>query len=439
MPDDPLRGEDELLRTARAYFAQLAATPVPSSLTGRPDFSAAGATGGRLLRRFAPVLAFIGIAAPLAFIIVVSMRLAPQHSLGVPGFPTFPPGQTLPTCAAAAPGATGAAGGGPQPPRAAASMAYDAATQQVVLFGGSNLDGSSAAYNQTWTWDGRTWTQRATAMTPPGREEAQMAYDPATKTIVLFGGVDTDGTPLTDTWIWDGTEWRPETLSVSPPPRRDAAIAYDDALGKVVMFGGWNSIVGGPAKYDDTWTWDGSNWTQLFPSTVPAKRASALMAYDPASHHLVMFGGDTGSSTNETWAFDGQNWSRVALPSSRTPPAREAFALAPDGANGTIVIFGGEEPSTPPGSSFPTVGASNDTWTWNEGRWTEQHPSVSPPARGVETIAGSMVYDAGLGVDVLYGGAMANGSQAWGDTWTWNGITWTKISDNTGPGGCRPY
>ncbi len=39
--------------------------------------------------------------------------------------------------------------------------------------------------------------------------------------------------------------------------------------------------------------------------------------------------------------------------------------MAPDPANDTIVIFGGEEPNTPQGNPYPTVGASNDTWTWS--------------------------------------------------------------------------
>ncbi len=47
-----------------------------------------------------------------------------------------------------------------------------------------------------------------------------------------------------------------------------------------------------------------------------------------------------------------------------------------------------------------------------------------------------MVYDAALGVDVAYGGAAGTSTQAWGDTWTWNGTTWTEISDNTGPIHC---
>jgi hypothetical protein len=284
-------------------------------------------------------------------------------------------------------------------------MAYDAPTQQVVLFGGTNADGSSPALNDTWTWNGH-WSRRSTVQAPPGRMEAAMAYDPRTRTIVLFGGDDTDGTWLTDTWIWDGAQWHLAKPATTPPARRDAAMAYDDALGAVVMFGGWNPVVGGPAKLNDTWAWDGSTWTQLFPATVPRKRAGAQMAYDAASGKLLMFGGDIGQATNETWTFDGRDWSRVPGPA---PPPRDSFSMT-QAAAGSIVVFGGEEPKTPPDGPNPTVGQSNDTWVWHDGSWTEEHPP--------------------LGVAVLYGGGSGSKLQALGDTSTWNGSGWREVSDN---------
>jgi hypothetical protein len=44
-------------------------------------------------------------------------------------------------------------------PRYGHAMAYEAARQRVVLFGGSG--GSSALLNDTWGWDGVAWTQVA--------------------------------------------------------------------------------------------------------------------------------------------------------------------------------------------------------------------------------------------------------------------------------------
>jgi hypothetical protein len=80
-------------------------------------------------------------------------------------------------------------------------MAYDAATRTVVLFGGSGRYGQRFA--GTWTWDGSTWAKQHPATSPPARYGASMAYHAATGTVVLFGGVDSDATGVTeDTWTW---------------------------------------------------------------------------------------------------------------------------------------------------------------------------------------------------------------------------------------------
>ena len=64
-------------------------------------------------------------------------------------------------------------------------MAYDAATSQVILFGGNN----GSYLGNTWAWNGSTWTNVATTG-PPARDNAQMAYDPATSQVILFGGIN---------------------------------------------------------------------------------------------------------------------------------------------------------------------------------------------------------------------------------------------------------
>jgi hypothetical protein len=305
-------------------------------------------------------------------------------------------------------------------------MAYDSATHEVVLFGGMVMRSSGGALSDTWVWDGMTWSQRAVSPHPPGRLEASAAYDRTNHRLLLFGGVDSDGTPYGDTWTWDGASWRQEHPANNPPPRRGAAIAYDDALGKIVMFGGWNPVVGGPAKLHDTWVWDASGWRELSPATVPSKRGSAVMDYDSKGGKLVMFGGDTGDKTNETWTFDGHDWSLMMEPAGASVPlAREATVMARNDSAGTLVLFGGEELV-----AQSTARLGNDTWTWNGHVWTEQHPTTKPPARGVETLASTMAYDEFLGLDVLYGGM--NGGGALGDTWTWNGSKWTEVSNNAG-------
>ena len=53
-------------------------------------------------------------------------------------------------------------------------------------------------------WDGSTWAKQAPASSPPARADAAMAYDAATGNVVLFGGVGLagDSVPFGDTWTW---------------------------------------------------------------------------------------------------------------------------------------------------------------------------------------------------------------------------------------------
>ncbi len=115
-----------------------------------------------------------------------------------------------------------------------------------------------------------------------------MAYDAATGTAVLFGGTANGRRSLADTWTWDGTTWTQQHPATSPPARTGAAMAYDAATGTVVLFGGYGS---GSTYFDGTWTWDGTTWTKQAPAVHPTARGDASMAYDAATCTVVLFGG----------------------------------------------------------------------------------------------------------------------------------------------------
>ena len=64
------------------------------------------------------------------------------------------------------------------------------------------------ALNDTWEWDGRTWTRKFVLLAPPSRVGAAMVYDPARKLTLLFGGVHSIAGLYADMWAWNGTAWR---------------------------------------------------------------------------------------------------------------------------------------------------------------------------------------------------------------------------------------
>jgi hypothetical protein len=313
-------------------------------------------------------------------------------------------GTVLPTVASASPQAldwTRQAPAASPRVRADAAMAYDAATGTTVMFGGYErlATGDLLPLGDTWTWDGTTWTRQAQADHPSPRYGAAMAYDAATGTMVLFGGYELASGALgvlNDTWTWNGTTWTQQHPAVSPPAlnRASAAMAYDAATGTVVL-----SEVDG-----STWTWNGTTWTQQTPAASPPARFGAAMAYDTATGTVVLFGGQssTGHLLADTWTWDGTTWTQQAPATS--PHFRYDTTMAYDATTGTVVLFGG----TATNREF------SDTWTWDGTTWTQQTPATHPFARGGDATA----YDATTGTVVLFGGYSLHGKFL-KDTWTW--------------------
>jgi uncharacterized protein (TIGR03437 family) len=281
-------------------------------------------------------------------------------------------------------------------------MAYDSAQGQVVLFGGQGYSGGITSLNDTWVWDGTNWTQESPQDSPPIRNGPAMAYDSAHDQVVLFGG-EYGADTYTDTWTWDGTNWTQVSPTTSPSVRHDHAMAYDPVHGQMVLFGG---AVGNNFSFlNDTWVWDGTNWTEVFPINSPPARFGHQMAYDSAHGKIVMFGGATRSLIyGDTWLWDGSNWTQA--PGVIGPPARYSHSMAYDTSEGQAVMFGG----------FGAGGDLGDTWLWNGSYWTQQQPQSSPSARSQS----AMAYDAGHDQAVLFGGINDLTTQYFSDTWTWS-------------------
>jgi hypothetical protein len=197
-------------------------------------------------------------------------------------------------------------------------------------------------------------------------------------------------------------------------------MVYDPAMGKILMFGGYGFNGSSSAEaLNDTWVWDGTNWTQLFPANSPSAREDISLVYDAASGNVVMFGGDEGSAGSElgdTWVWDGTNWTQLSPANS--PPVRANTMMAYDASAGNVVVFGGVS-----GFYGNKLG---DTWIWDGTTWTQQSPATSPSAR----LGGGMVYDPTVGHVLLIDGAF-NTSGPINEIWSWAGGTWTKVSSPT--------
>jgi hypothetical protein len=142
-------------------------------------------------------------------------------------------------------------------------MAYDAARRVTVLFGGST--DWTVDDDQTWEWNGATWTQRI-ASGPSARAGHSMTYDLARGVTVLFGGYDLN-TDLGDTWEWNGNAWTEQAVS-GPLPRSGHAMVYDRARAGTLLFGA---------------TFDGETWglrTSCYPNCDGSTTAPVLNVSD---------------------------------------------------------------------------------------------------------------------------------------------------------------
>ena len=124
-------------------------------------------------------------------------------------------------------------------PRSGHVVAYDISRRVAVLFGGFQ----AARYDETWEWDGVTWTLRSPAVRPAARRDGSLAYDSLRQRMVLFGGNGVAG-GLGDTWEWDGGTWMQVATSGSPSARDGAQMTFDATRGVTLLYGGQGVEIG---------------------------------------------------------------------------------------------------------------------------------------------------------------------------------------------------
>jgi hypothetical protein len=383
------------------------------------------------------------------------------------------------------------------------AMAYDSARDELVLFGGRPAWQNWVDLADTWVFDGANWTQKTPAVSPPARS-AVACYDTARARVVLFGGAagPSQQTLFDDTWEWDGATWSMVQIANAPQPRVPCAITYDAGRSRTVMFGGF---LGAGLTQTDVWEYDGTNWVQVASTTPsPSYRSGAAFAYDQATSECVLLGGSNGGlRAQDMWSWNGTRWQllsqqtqpygmgqgtttatpsgdgvlyleqSLASPSPQTmvwngtswaavagtaPTLLTDFALTTgpsmvyryggydpvaslyvsdlwgwDGTNWQLLSNQG--PVDGPGAAicydwvrgelllFGGVDNANnamaETWVWNGTAWQQRFPATAPPARA----GAQMAFD--LARSVLM---MRSGAPQLNDTWEWNGIDWSAVT-----------
>ena len=364
-------------------------------------------------------------------------------------------------------------------------MAYDPVRQAVVLYGGVRYFPAYATLADTWLWDGASWIDANPATLPPARAAATLAFDDASGDMLLIGASDlwrwdgltwADASPATvppvgtatydpdqaqvvmmgggaraELWGWDGAAW---TVAYEPTgPTYDVGPAvFDAARGQLMVLGGFHNLQG-PFR---TWLWDGTAWSRPSPATSPSARGGAALTYDVGRERVVMFGGRSipGSVLlTDTWEWDGTTWSDVtpATPS----PTSEACSLAYDAAQARSLMtcwtydvsYHGEtwswdgvawsphvaaNPLPLPGlglvydatrAQVVHVASDFSVWAWDGSDWTQVVPVATPPAR----YGASVVFAPSRGQVMLFGGTSSADNTTLNDTWSWDGVTWSEV------------
>ncbi len=327
------------------------------------------------------------------------------------------------------------------------AMAYDPTRGRVVAV--AMAPDQSATH--TWTYDGVAWSPLAGADLPP-MESPGMAFDMQRQQIVVFGGYSpTQGDALGGLWQLAGTTWQDGGDATVLGPRSSPTMVYDPSWAKLLVGGGysysgantswrWGDQAGWPyggyptpysggtalwsdgdgltvvsAGSADLWHRLDATWARTTLATAAPSDYAAPVTYDPISDRLLMVTAE-GSPTLEVHSVVDGAW--ASLPSVGAPPARRAYAIAFDAARGELVLTGGE-----PIAFGEALGP--ETWTYNGAAWSPVTPAVVPPPRSDAALA----YDPIHQRVVMFGGEHSTVDDLiyYGDTWTFDGATWTEV------------
>lgn len=280
-------------------------------------------------------------------------------------------------------------------PRYGASVAFDAARNVFVLFGGQTRLGPS---DETWVWNGSRWKLLSPAHKPGARRLGSMAYDPIQHVVVLYSGfvnVGEEGGYAGDTWTWDGSDWTAADKGPGPPGMLEGVNVVTEG-DRLVLFGGYfpNYIYS-----NDVFTWTGKTWTPIAAEAKPPGRGNAAVAWNPTDSTLFVYGGSgfnagagpgaQGTPLSDGWSLASGKWSRLG-----TGPGKLAFANGLwDKSGGRFVVMLG----------MPCPNPSGAAWAWDGKSWTQ----MAKP--GISARWGAVLAQRPDGGALLFGGSNEKG------------------------------
>jgi hypothetical protein len=142
------------------------------------------------------------------------------------------------------------------------SMAWSPTDSAVLLYGGFNPQGS---FRDLWKWDGARWTQLDTA--GPATTEGPALV--AAENTVWLVGAPAGGSSSQTLGVWARRQGRWVRLDrgAGPAPRVGQGIAYDPARRRLVLYGGFFPDTNRGSS--ETWEFDGTAWRLVAGAVTP--------------------------------------------------------------------------------------------------------------------------------------------------------------------------
>lgn len=235
----------------------------------------------------------------------------------------------------------------------------------VVLLGDPDVSGAAS-----WRWDGAAWRQIAAPPYPANYGPNAAAYDAQRHELVVLVGTRLSGDmaspPPDQTWTWDGRTWTrrgdaPQTAGRPP-------MAWDPEARSVVIAGSpWYSVTS--VGHAQAWTWTGSGWRRYgSAATFDLPSLARSMAWDASAHGLVLYAEATADDAHPaTVLLAGGRWQTVA---PLTFP-EHVGVMVEDTTRNRALLVGTAPISAPQTPSASTYNDPDTVLTWDGRGWTE--------------------------------------------------------------------
>ena len=230
---------------------------------------------------------------------------------------------------------------------------------------------------------GQGWVERTQLVRPAARLGHGMCWDPVRGYVLMAGGIPSStslgSTAVNDTWSWNGSTW----TTRGPSPFVLATLVVHESTQKVIALG-----IDPVTTVCSCYEWNGVTWQSVpfatnigftttgFNGYTPGRYCAPAAAYDPIRQEIIAF-----ISPSQVAVFDGTSWSTRTMSSSSFGAITSA---AFDPVGGRIVVTADELQYQLLGATW-VVFPITRWYEWNGVGLTFRYVTATPSISGCST------------------------------------------------------